>query len=448
MPRLNQERELEPGRRAIVLVTPAMPRLASGGPVGACYRLLDALSRLPDLGADLYCLCTSPVRLDRISTPDGMNVFATAESKVSGVKQFRQRLIDATAYGSIRAVRDVFHAGFALKERVRRQTLKQVISNLLESYSSSLFHAHIVVDVDRLVDAFKEAGLGRPRIILTEHSKGGMRRQYVELLGSRSVLDRAYASNETWQENAARGADVIAFPSSGARELWEQHNPTLVPLTSPKSVVMYNGVPRPTIPGQTREVPGELRMVAIAEHIQDKGIDRLIHGVARLREILPGRLLRLRIAGGSTSLTPKLVQLKSDLQLGAEVEFLGKVPHDALMQEMADAHFLVAMPRVVVFDLSILEAMALGKPVLTTELPGNIEALGAHYPLYVKDAEEFARKIAGCDGEVLDPREIGNSNFQRYEALFTSEAMASQHCRLYARLFELESERLATEVAQ
>lgn len=438
-------RDLRVTRRAVVVVSPAMPRLSSGGPVGACYRLLSALSCVPNAGAELYCLCTSRPRVYRISSPRDLGMFAAAEDGLSRVGRLRERLIQATVYSQSRRVRSASRTLIGARRVVRRARLNSIVRSILPGYSSLIFHAHNIVDVQRVVESLGVTNGPKVRLLYTDHSKGGLRREYVERFGPSSTRDRACAAIERCQEMAVSAADVIAFPSRGAQQLWETYNPALVPLASPKSAILYNGIARPLATGSPADERIELRLFAIAEHVRDKGLDLLIRGMSRLLEVLPNRHVRLRVAGGTTPLTAQLIQMRNELGLQDKVEFVGRLPHDRLLRELGEAHIVVAFPRVVVFDLSILEAMGLRKPIVTTGLPGNIEALGSEYAMFVKNEDEFAQKVAELDRCPRLRDSIGDSNSQRYEDLFTSEAMTARHFELYEKLFEAP-ERKSTEV--
>lgn len=103
-----------------------------------------------------------------------------------------------------------------------------------------------------------------------------------------------------------------------------------------------------------------------------KGFEGLIKAAAIAVEKIPN--LRLVIAGDG----PELKQLK-DAALRAEessklkIHFEGAVPHDGLLRLMRAADVFALNTGYEGFSHQVLEAMAVGVPVVTTDIPGNAD---------------------------------------------------------------------------
>jgi glycosyltransferase involved in cell wall biosynthesis len=337
--------------------------------------------------------------------------------------------------GRYRAQRNGMQLLRAASESKQIRRLRPLLDSLMSSHRAVVFHAHTATVAFKIVRAFgHNSDERRWRLLITDHSKGGALSEYIELLGPSAIHDWNYRLVARQTKLAVEAADVVAFPSQGARELWQNRNSELAKAILAKSAILYNGVARPKDGNWKPPEDSHVKLFAIAQHVPEKGLDRLIAAVAGLRGILTGRRISLRIAGGFTRVTPELDALRARLGLENQVAFLGRINHDDVLQEIAEADIFVAFPRVVVFDLALLEAMALGKPIVTNALRGNIEALGKTYPLFANDETEFAEKIARCSTDSALSHRAARRNKRRYERLFTSDAMARRHCDLYSAL--------------
>ena len=107
---------------------------------------------------------------------------------------------------------------------------------------------------------------------------------------------------------------------------------------------------------------------------------------------------------------------------------------------MADADFLV-LPSVTVeemFGLVVLEAMAAGRPVITTALPSAVREVnfpgvsGLEVPL--RDVAALARALETLSHDSALRAEMGRAGHKRVVEHFTQSAMAARHIELYRRI--------------
>ena len=109
------------------------------------------------------------------------------------------------------------------------------------------------------------------------------------------------------------------------------------------------------------------RAIFIGRLVGYKGLDILLRAMERVPE------LRLDIVGSGPE-GPRLRTLAQALAITDRVRWYGEYPDEDLPRRMADADFLV-LPSVTVeemFGLVVLEAMASGRPVITTALPSAV----------------------------------------------------------------------------
>jgi len=97
------------------------------------------------------------------------------------------------------------------------------------------------------------------------------------------------------------------------------------------------------------------------------GLDTALRAVALAREHIPG--IRLKIAG-SGPLAAELMQLVEQLGLSDTVEFLGRLERPQIVALYHGAHAMLNPSRVDNMPNSVLEALACGLPVVSTNVGG------------------------------------------------------------------------------
>jgi rhamnosyl/mannosyltransferase len=109
---------------------------------------------------------------------------------------------------------------------------------------------------------------------------------------------------------------------------------------------------------------------------------------------------------------------------------------------MADADFLV-LPSVTVeemFGLVVLEAMAAGRPVITTALPSAVREVnvpgttGLEVPL--RDVGALAQALGTLAHDPGLRHRLGQAGQRRVAEHFTQSVMAERHVALYHRILD------------
>jgi glycosyltransferase involved in cell wall biosynthesis len=160
-----------------------------------------------------------------------------------------------------------------------------------------------------------------------------------------------------------------------------------------------------------------------------KGLDVLIRAMARVT----GRLL---IAGQGPQRTT-LQALTRELGLTDRISFLGEVSESErrLLLHACDVFVLPSIDRSEAFGIAQLEAMACGKPVVSSDLPTGIRVVnqdgvtGRSIPPSDPDA------LAGALNELLEDDQLraglGKAARLRVEQEFTAERMVTRTLDLY-----------------
>lgn len=276
-------------------------------------------------------------------------------------------------------------------------------------------HPHSLADVACLLRA------GRTPVVVTQHADS-RRSTYAPL--SRAVLRQARAIVVPSRAHIALSRELAGFEA--------------------KTEVIPFGIDPArweTVPPPPDSPP---RAVFIGRLVAYKGVDLLLRALEQVPD------LRLDIVGSGPE-APRLRTLAQALAVQDRVHWWGEYPDDELPRRMADAHFLV-LPSVTVeemFGLVVLEAMAAGRPVITTALPSAVREVnvpgvtGLEVPL--RDVPALARAL---DQLARDPglrEQMGAAGRARVAQHFTRERMARDHVALYERILSMrELDRTGT----
>ncbi|MSP51314.1 MAG: glycosyltransferase [Alphaproteobacteria bacterium] len=119
-----------------------------------------------------------------------------------------------------------------------------------------------------------------------------------------------------------------------------------------------------------RALPCRLTIITVSRLAPSKGIDRMLHALARFAEDAP-LPWQFRIVGeGTTELERKhgddLRRLAVTLGIASEVVFLGRLQTPAIAREMGAAHVMLNLSTTGSLDKALIEAMAAGCLVIST----------------------------------------------------------------------------------
>jgi len=259
---------------------------------------------------------------------------------------------------------------------------------------------HVVCGSPRSCLVLREAVVARNLpLVVTEQQVSE------ELLLSDSDMARVQATY--------RAARAVVFVSQGNRRTMAER----VGLSGVEAMVIPNGVDVAGLEarvasaqaGRPRGLPA--RLVAAARYSREKGLDALVRAVAMLP---PGMVERLDLYGDGPE-RRALRDLIKDLRLGERVMLHGW--RQDIPEQLA-GHDLFVLPSTSEgMPYALLEAMAVGLPVVATDVPGIVEALaGGEAGLLVR--REGPEALAGgIRAALLDyPAALGRARRARERA--------------------------------
>jgi colanic acid/amylovoran biosynthesis glycosyltransferase len=132
-------------------------------------------------------------------------------------------------------------------------------------------------------------------------------------------------------------------------------------------------------------------ILSIGRLVEKKGFDILLRGVEKL--VAAGIKLNVKIIGDGP-LKNDLKQLRAALGLEHQVQFLGSLPHDAVKKELKTCDIFVLACRqgrskdIDGIPVVLMEAMAAGRPVVSTRLSGIPELIEAGTGLLTDPEDE------------------------------------------------------------
>jgi glycosyltransferase involved in cell wall biosynthesis len=171
-------------------------------------------------------------------------------------------------------------------------------------------------------------------------------------------------------------ADCLVACSDGLREMIEELDPTV----SAKIAVVYNGVDlkqmkveASTCKASVTGSSEEKIVICVARFEERKGHAFLLNAFRRVAESIDTASLLLVGASGPTSDSTRM--LIERLGLGGRVQMLENLAHAHVIQLLHEASVLVLPSTSEGFPLAILEAGAVGLPVIATRVVGIRELI-------------------------------------------------------------------------
>ena len=173
-----------------------------------------------------------------------------------------------------------------------------------------------------------------------------------------------------------------------------------------------------------------VQLLAIGNLLEVKGHRFLLEALPQLEKLLPDRAFHLRI-GGDGELREQLRETAELLHCHTTVAFLGRLSREQVITEILDCDLLVLPSLTETFGVVVIEAQALGRPVVATRCGGPNLLIDKNSGVLVEPADSIAlaegiSQVASCIDN-YEPEAIRKSCL----AKFGSETFASVLNKIY-----------------
>jgi len=252
----------------------------------------------------------------------------------------------------------------------------------------------------------------------------------------RGITTRFYRFAET---RLMRTADAVVPNSEAGRS-------DLVAQGIPPGIirVIYNGVNSDRVRVREDEVAESQRLLRLPEGARVVGViarldkekdhEMLLHAAARVRALRSDTYF---VIVGEGVLRPKLEALAARLGLASHVRFVGEHSRVAPFLHRFDLAVLSSSSGEGCSNF-LLESMAMGKPVVCTDVGGNRELIthGVSGFLVPPGAtKQFANHILTILDEPVRARAMADAGRRRFQSQFTLESMVTQYEEMYQELW-------------
>lgn len=203
-----------------------------------------------------------------------------------------------------------------------------------------------------------------------------------------------------------------------------------------ETVYIPNGVPVPILPIASALLQDQFQLqpqgyiLAVSRLVRHKGIHHLVAAYHDLQTTLP-----LVIVGGS-AFTDNYVSELQQMALGnRNIRFVGYQEGAALAELFANAAVFVQPSETEGLPITLLEAMAYGRPIVASDIPENQEALGGCGILFRnRDAGDLTQKLAYALAETTVMRRLADQAKERAVRHYHWHDIAQQTEKLYRQL--------------
>lgn len=278
-------------------------------------------------------------------------------------------------------------------------------------------HSHLFLATNLCALARK---LGLPPLVITNH---GLMSQTAPLW-----LQKIYIPTVAkWTLNAADR--VICYTSEEKMRLEE------LGIATEKIKVIHNGVNTEVFtPSKTRKAETNNRILWIGRYVPGKGVDCLVDAFNIL--VHKNQDFRLTMVGEGP-LKAQVQDKVTNLGLGQHVSFKSFIPNTELPKLYRDSGAFVLTSINEGVPRTILEAMACGVPVVSTELPQLVKIVeGCGLLVPVEDAKAVADAVSRIAADTELARILGKNGCAKVAKHYSWENTVKETIELYEELIQ------------
>lgn len=215
-----------------------------------------------------------------------------------------------------------------------------------------------------------------------------------------------------------READAVVVVSRGERDAWRARGNA-----NAKLHTVWNGLPLPSWSASTAARPhrDSPEIVAIGRLAPEKRIGDIIDTIARLNRTTPCTLTIF----GDGPLRDRIAEQIAQSGLAERIQLAGNVAHDQVMARLGQADLLIHAADSEPFGLAMIEAMAMGLPIVAARSSGAQEIVDHGITGLLCPCADIDALVSAAFTLASDPalrRQMGDAGRARAERLFSLEA--------------------------
>jgi len=333
----------------------------------------------------------------------------------------------------------LFSIYFLAKRTIIDHRNRNRLEEILSKYNINIINAHDYY-ISFLLKKIRNKKKCSLKLILHNHFKGSFYNEYIypNCPHYRSNIIEKYFRNI--EIEAINIADLIIFPSIGAKELLINDYPMYKDKIEAKNKIIYTGIEQILHEKKRYNIKNNktILFLNIANHIPSKNIISSLKMFCTIKKYVNEKYKSKFInCGAFGSETGRIYQYIKNNELEKSVKILGVVDRKKIIELYDRADFLILTPTITVFDLVILEAMSIGLPIITSRTKGNIECLGENYPLLLpNESDEEMAKITKHLITLVEKdteyEHISQYLYNRFQ-LFSKEKMLKEYISTFER---------------
>lgn len=202
-----------------------------------------------------------------------------------------------------------------------------------------------------------------------------------------------------------------------------------------KIVIIPNGVSGEFLETKTLSKPPELPPIigTVASLNEVKNYRNIILAIAKVKKLKPSLSFGYQIVGEGPEKT-RLVNLVKNKKLENVVHFAGRV--GSVPERMQHFSIYLNASKSETFGLAVAEAMAMGIPVIVSQIPALQYVVGKNAGLYIdpRSNDKIADAIIRLLTDKTLRAELGQAGRKRIEEEFSEEKMVSRISGLYEKI--------------
>ncbi len=228
-----------------------------------------------------------------------------------------------------------------------------------------------------------------------------------------------------------------------ANSIYTQQQALARGISPEKVTVVYNGTNTSLFKPEIAPLPlkekfgADFILLTVRKFYHRKGIQDVINAMPQVIEQCPKACF---VIIGYGPLEEELKQLTANLNLQDHVKFLGRLPNEELPPYYAAADAFIIPSHEEAFGVVAAEAMAMGKPLISTAVGGLKEVADDKVALIVppRDPDSVARAIVTLYHSPHLRETMGQAGLHEVREVFNWDRAARQYIDLYEKVLTQE----------